>query len=155
MNAASKLALLVVAASGLVAARAGLSTDELKLLQDAGGWQYVTVSDRDAGIQTQHVCFDGQPHPDQCSGTLRFHPDKTFVKQITIHGQNVDRHGTYQLDDNQVSFYDEFGNRDGPYDMELNPKTKILVLSMPQIRIELELEGQYQDDLQKRKAPPH
>ena len=155
MNVTPKITLLLVSASAMFPARAGLNNDELNLLLDPGGWQYVTVSDQDAGVQTQHVCFDGKAHPDQCSGTLSFHPDKTFIKQINIHGQNVDRHGTYQIDDNEVSFYDEFGNRDGPYTLDLNPQTKMLVLSMPQLRMELELERQYKDDLQKRKAPQH
>ena len=130
-----------------------LTPDELKLLQDPGGWEYVTVSDEDAGVQTQHVCFDGQPHPRQCSGKLILRPDNTFTMQVTIHGENVDRHGTYELDDDQIAFFDEFGNRDGPYTLQLNSETKRLVLSMPQVRLDLELESQYKDDLQKKKAP--
>ncbi len=129
-----------------------LSTDDLKLLQDPDGWEYVTVSDQDAGIQTQHVCFDGQPHPDQCSGKLTLHPDKTFVQQVTIHGQNVYRHGTYELDDQEISFFDEYGTRDGPYSLQLNSQKKSLVLSMPQLRIELELSSQYKQDLDQKKA---
>lgn len=130
-----------------------LSNDDLKLLQDPGGWEYVTVSDQDAGIQTQHVCFDGQPHPDQCSGKLILRSDKTFVKQVTIHGQNVDRHGTYEIDDQAISFFDEFGTRDGPYSIELNAEKKWLILSMSQVRIELELTSQYKQDLEQKKSP--
>ncbi len=128
-----------------------LSSDELKMLQDPGGWEYVTVSDADAGIQTEHVCFDGRPHPETCSGTLTLTPGKTFVKSVHIHGQTVDRHGTYRLDGNQLAFFDEFGTEDGPYTLDLNTQTKHLILSMPQIRIELELESQYREDLEAGK----
>lgn len=137
-----------------LAARSGLSKEDMQLLQDAGGWEYVTVSDQDAGIQTQHVCFDGVPHPGQCSGKLTLNPAKTFVQQVTIHGQSVNRRGTYELEDRQIAFFDEFGTRDGPYSLQLNNDTKMLVLSMPQVTLELELESQYKDDREKKKAPP-
>jgi hypothetical protein len=63
----------------------------------------------------------------------------------------VDRHGTYRLDGNQLAFFDEFGTEDGPYTLDLNTQTKHLILSMPQIRIELELESQYHEDLKAGK----
>ena len=139
----------------LVAAGQSLSPDELKLLQDPGGWEYVKVSDDDAGVQTEHVCFDGQPHPNQCSGKLTLSGDKTFVKQISIHGENVDRHGTFELNDEGIAFYDELGTRDGPYALQLDANAKTLVLSMPQVKLELELESQYKEDLDKKKAARH
>ncbi len=136
------------------AANAGLSKEDIKLLQDTQGWEYVSVSDQDAGIQTEHVCFDGVPHPGQCSGKLTLSPAKTFLQQVNIHGTSVDRHGTYEIADDQISFFDEFGTRDGPYAIQLNGDTKMLVLSMPQVRLELELESQYKDDREQKKAPP-
>lgn len=132
----------------------GLTSDELNMLQDPGGWEYLTISDADAGIQTQHVCFDGRPHPGACSGTLILSARKTFVKSIHIHGQAVDRHGNYRLDGNQIAFFDEFGTEDGPYTIELNAETKRLVLSMPQVRMELELESQYREDSRSQKKKP-
>jgi hypothetical protein len=145
----------MVAAALRVAAAPSLSSDDLKLLQDPGGWEYVTVSDQDNGFPTEHVCFDGQPHPGQCSGTLTMRDDKTFTQSVSIQGQSVDRHGTYELADDQISFFDEFGNRDGPYSAQLNGDTKMLVLSMPQLRMELELASQYREDLGKKRAPKH
>jgi len=127
--------------------------DELKLLQDPGGWEYITVSDQDAGIQTEHVCFDGQPHPRECSGKLILRPDNTFTQQVTIHGKSVDRHGKYELNDEQIAFFDEFGTRDGPYTLQLSVDSKTLVLSMPQVRLELELESQYKEEARQKKAP--
>jgi predicted dithiol-disulfide oxidoreductase (DUF899 family) len=62
---------------------AALDRDDVKLLQDTSGWEYVTVSDEDSGFKTDHVCFDGQPHPGQCSGTLTFRADKTFTQQVS------------------------------------------------------------------------
>jgi len=131
----------------------GLSQDDIKLLQDPGGWEYITVSDQDAGVQTQHVCFDGSPHPKQCSGRLLLNPDSTFTQQTRIHGESVDRHGTYKINDDQIAFFDEFGERDGPYQLQLNRETNMLVLSMPQVRLELELESQYKNDREQKKAP--
>jgi hypothetical protein len=149
------LSILALAGASVALALASdsLTDDELKLLQDPGGWEYITVSDEDAGIQTQHVCFDGQPHPRECSGKLTLRSDNTFTQQVTIHGQNVDRHGTYELDNDQIAFFDEFGTRDGPYSLQLNAESKRLVLSMPQVRLDLELESQYKDDLRQKKAP--
>jgi hypothetical protein len=120
-----------------------LSPDQLKLLQDSGGWEYITMSDDHAGVQTQHTCFDSQPHPDECSGTLTLNPDNTFVQQVHIHGQTVARHGKYELDGDQIAFYDEFGTRDGPYRLTLDAKSKRLTIEMPQVRAELELEKEY------------
>jgi hypothetical protein len=137
-----------------LAAAATLSKDDIKLLQDPGGWEYISVSEQDSGFQTEHVCFDGQPHPGQCSGTLTLSPDNTFIQQESLQGQDYSRHGTYEIQDDQVSFYDEFGTRDGPYTAQLNRDTNMLVLSMPQVRLELELESQYKDDLEKKKPPP-
>jgi hypothetical protein len=143
--------LTFVAATAL----ARLSADDTKLLQDPGGWEYVTVSDQDSGVQTQHTCFDGQPHPGQCSGKMTFTPAKTFVQQVSIHGTTVSRNGTYKIENDQLSFFDEFGTRDGPYTMQLSRETKMLVLSMPQVRLELELEKQYKDNLEHKQPPPH
>ncbi len=137
-----------------VSARDTLNDDELKMLQDPGGWQYVTISDSDDGIQTQHTCFDGAPHPQACSGTLTLTAGKTFVQSVHIHGQTVQRHGTYQLDGKQLAFFDEFGTRDGPYTLDINTQTKHLVLKMPQLRMELELESQYREDMRPQKQHP-
>ena len=132
--------------------RGMLSQDELKLLQDPGGWEYITISDADAGIQTQHTCFDGQPHPDECSGTLTLNPDNTFVQQVHIHGKTVARHGRYELGGAQIAFFDEFGTKDGPYRLALDTQAKRLVLEMPQVRDELELEKEYKK--QRRQNAP-
>jgi hypothetical protein len=133
----------LLSACGLALFARTLSQDELKLLEDSGGWEYITISDNDAGIQTTHTCFDGQPHPDQCSGTLTLNADDSFVQQVHIHGQTVARHGKYELDDDQLAFFDEFGTRDGPYHLTLDSQSKRLTLEMPQVRAELELEKEY------------
>ncbi len=61
---------LLFAFAAHISARSDLDADQLKMLVDSGGWQYIALSDVDGGIQTTHTCFDGQPHPDICSGTL-------------------------------------------------------------------------------------
>lgn len=143
--------LAVLSFAMCLSARDTLTGDELKLLQDPGGWEYISVSDSDNGIQTQHTCFDGHPHPGQCSGTLTFTAAQKFVQKMRIHGQTVRRHGSYQLDDDQLAFFDELGTRDGPYTLRLDAPNKRLVLEMPQVRIELELEKQYREDMRTHK----
>ncbi len=142
-------ALLALAASS--GARNGLSADALNMLQDPGGWEYISLSDSDSGVPTTHTCFDGTPHPEQCSGTLAFTASNTFVQNVHIHGQAVQRSGTYQLDGSQLAFFDELGTEDGPYALELNTQTKSLVLKMPQVCIELKLEKEYRAHRNKAK----
>lgn len=119
-----------------------LTTDELTLLKDPGGWEYTKLSDH-TGVPTDHVCFDGTPHPNECSGSLTLVEDGTFVQQVVISGQAVARHGTYNLDGDQLAFFDEFGTRDGPYTVAIDPIKKTMVLSMPQIQMDLTLESEY------------
>ncbi|MBV8896313.1 MAG: hypothetical protein JO051_07370 [Acidobacteriaceae bacterium] len=137
-----------------LALAAALSKDDIKMLQDDGGWEYISISDQEAGVQAEHVCFDGKAHPGECSGNLRLSSDKTFAVQEAIRGESCDRHGTYEIADDQISFFDEFGNRDGPYTIQLDNENKTLVLSMPQVRLELELESQYKEDREHKKKPP-
>lgn len=132
--------MLFVSALSL-SARDTLSDDQLKLLHDPGGWEYTTVSDADGGIQTKHTCFDGRPHPEECSGTLTLHTDNTFVQSVHIHGETVQRHGNYELDGSQLSLYDEFGTRDGPYSIDIDTDKKSMTMQMPQVRIELQLKS--------------
>lgn len=119
-----------------------LNQDQLKLLTDGGGWEYTKLSDS-TGVPTEHVCFDGTPHPNDCSGSLMLTDDDRFVQQTVISGQAVSRNGTYKLDGDQLAFFDEYGTRDGPYAVEINAVKKTMVLSMPQIRMELTLESEY------------
>lgn len=134
-----------------VGADSSLSQDELKLLQDPGGWEYISISQPNGGVQTTHTCFDGVPHPEQCSGTLLLAANNSFVKSIHVQGGTDQRHGTYQLDGSQISFVDELGEKDGPYDLSLDPKAKSLVLQMQGLRMELELEKAYRDNQKKAK----
>jgi len=129
---------LLLGGAALLGAFSDLSRDQLKLLQDPGGWEYIKMTDN--GIQTEHVCFDGQPHPDICRGRITLSTDNQFAQDVTIQGQTVSRHGTYTLEDDQLAFFDEFGTRDGPYTIELDSHAKSLVMYTPQVRIELILE---------------
>ncbi|HEX4769887.1 MAG TPA: hypothetical protein VH351_03585 [Bryobacteraceae bacterium] len=134
-------------------AQGALADDQLKMLQDPGGWEYIKISDVDNGIQTVHTCFDGHPHPRQCSGTLTFSSGNTFVQKTRIHGQTVQRQGTYQMDGNELTFFDELGTKDGPYTLNLNTQTTRLVMEMLPVRISLQLEKQYRKDRQSQKQP--
>ena len=121
----------------LALAASGLNEDDRKMLQDAGGWEYILLSDSQNGFPTQHTCFDGSPHPDECKGKLTLRPDMHFVQTTTIRGQSVSRNGRYELDGDQLAFIDEFENRDGPYTIALNRDAKTLKMTMPQINVEL------------------
>jgi hypothetical protein len=139
---------LLIAAAALLSADSGLSTDQLKMLKDPGGWDYITMTNN-GGIQTEHTCFDGKPHPDECSGRLKLSPDNTFTQEVTIHGQIVPRHGTYTLEDDQLTFFDELETRDGPYTIEVDAEKKSLVMYMPQVRVELILHKTLHDKKRK------
>ncbi|MBV8072468.1 MAG: hypothetical protein JO270_21375, partial [Acidobacteriaceae bacterium] len=91
------LCILAIAAGVPVAAAQDLSSQQLKLLHDPAGWEYLLIGDKDGGIQTQHTCFDGHPHPNECSGTLTLNAGGGFTQQTFIHHQRVARTGTYKL----------------------------------------------------------
>ena len=69
---------------------------------------------------------------EECRGTMRFTADGKFVQNIQIHGEDVQRHGTYELDDEQITFRDELGTQDGPYRLRVSTKTKTMRISMRQ-----------------------
>lgn len=143
---------ILAGATGLTLAAGDLSHEQTKMLHDPGGWQFITVGDTDSGIQTKHTCFDGHPHPNECSGTLTFRSDKTFAKDIYIHHQGVKRTGRYQLSGDQLTFYDEFGTQDGPYTVAIDTIQKTMTLDMPQLHIGLELESAYKKALKKNEG---
>ena len=147
--------LLVAVFAGILLAHE-LGGDELKMLQDSGGWEYITMSRNERnGFPTQHNCFDGRPHPGQCSGTLVLTSDNAFSQNMRIQGKTVRRTGTYQLDGDQLSFFDELGTQDGPYTLTLDTEAKSLVLQMPQARIELLLESEYRKNLEEQRKKEH
>ncbi len=123
--------------------------DQLALLQDSGGWEYISMDDSQDGFPTQHVCFDGRPHPDACSGTLTLTAAKTFVQQVAIHHQTVSRHGTYELNGNQLAFFDEFGTRDGPYTINIDSISKFMTMDLPPMKVKLQLYKEYRKELDK------
>ena len=111
-------------------AGATLDSDQLKMLQDSGGWQYIELSDAALGVQTEHSCFDGHPHPGECSGTLTLTPNKTFLESLLIEGKSYQRHGAYQLDGDQLTLFDELGTRDGPYTVSVDLQRRTMVMQM-------------------------
>lgn len=127
-----------------------LGPDQMTLLQDSGGWEYVGMDDKQNGFPTEHTCFDGQPHPDACSGTLTLSADHSFVQNVSINHQSVARHGTYQLDGNQLAFFDEFGTRDGPYTIDVDTQNKSMKMDMPQIKVRFMLYKEYRKQLAAR-----
>jgi hypothetical protein len=134
--AVRRFPILITAA--LLASAADLSPADRDLLQNPKGWDYVDVFDLDNGVQMHHECFDrGHPNPDVCSGTLTLASDGTFAQVIRIHGQAVNRHGTYQLDGGEITLADELGTKDGPYQIELNAQAKTLRLTSNQAGVQV------------------
>ena len=123
--------------------------DQLALLQDSGGWEYISMNDSQDGFPTQHVCFDGQPHPDQCSGKLTLTGSNAFVQEVAVHHQTVTRHGTYELNGNQLAFFDEFGTRDGPYTINIDSVGKFMTMDLPPTKVKLQLYKEYRKQLDK------
>ena len=91
------LLLVSVAAASFSYLNAFVSSDELNLLQDPDGWEYTKIVTEN-GFPTDHPCFDGTPHPQECRGTLTLGSDERFVKKIYIEGQPDTRTGRYKID---------------------------------------------------------
>lgn len=125
------------------ASAASLSDDDRKLLQDPGGWEYISLSDSQNGFPTKHSCFDGKPHPKECSGNLTLLQDGHFTQTTRIKGQSVQRKGHYELTDNQLAFFDELETKDGPYALTLDRDAKSLKIEMRQVTVELMLASEY------------
>jgi hypothetical protein len=142
--------LLLCATAPQLGARDDLNQDQLALLQDSGGWEFIKISIPEGGLQAEHTCFDGKPHPDECSGKLNLAGDGTFVQTVSIGHQDVSRHGTYQLDGDQLTFFDEAGTADGPFKVSLDMDKKTLVLKTTAVRMELQSEKEYR----KKKPDP-
>ncbi|MDQ2840430.1 MAG: hypothetical protein M3Y72_05210 [Acidobacteriota bacterium] len=124
-----------------------LGPDQQALLHDSGGWEYISIDDSQNGFPTQHTCFDGQPHPETCSGILTLTPQNTFTQRVFIHHQRVERSGTYQLNGDQLAFFDEFGTQDGPYTIGIDAPNKLMMMDMPQVKVRLQLYKEYRKQL--------
>jgi hypothetical protein len=110
-----------------------LDQDQLKLFNDPQGWEYIAIFDHDNGVQMQHQCFvEGSPGTGACRGMLFLPPDGHFTQTVTVHGSTLERHGTYELDDDQLTFQDELGTKDGPYTVDLKTDEKSMRISMRQ-----------------------
>ena len=145
----SPLILLVFACAA--GAASSLSDDDRNLIQDAGGWEYISLSDSQNGFPTTHTCFDGKPHPEECSGKLVLSPANRFTQTTRIRGQSISRTGHYELKDDQLTFFDEFETKDGPYTLTLDRDAKTLKMAMPQVTVDLMLEKEYRAQMKNRK----
>lgn len=136
-----------------------LSQQQIDLLHDPHGWEFVAVFDKDNGFPMHHQCFaEGEPKPSECHGDIIFGADGTFSESIFMHGFTARRHGTYELDDDQITLIDEFGNKDGPYRLEINTAAKTMRYSGRQggvlIGADFELVNQAKKNPPKHKNQP-
>lgn len=158
-RAGSLLAVLsaLLLSSLRLSAAGELTQEQLELLHDSKGWEYTDVFDKDNGFPMHHQCFvEGQPNSDACHGTMTLGSDGTFVQNVYIHSAEVQRHGTYELDGNQITLQDEFGTNDGPYTVDINPQAKTMSFTLTnaggvRIGTDFLLERQYRKSKPKPK----
>ena len=149
-----KLLLLAAGLALLAYARQDLGRDQLALFQDASGWELLSITDANNGFETQHTCFD-KAETGQCRGNLTFRRDRTFLQSVTVGSKSLNRHGSYELAGNSITFLDEFGTKDGPYSLDLNLDAKTLKIETRQagvvVKMDLLLETEYRKRLQDQK----
>ena len=109
-----------------------LSEEQIKLLSNPAGWSYIKMTDDGQG--TTHICYDGSP---LCSGRLVLGTDGLFNQVLRIEAKGAQRHGTYTLDNDQLTLMDDQGTQDGPYTVEIDTEKKLLTIFTPQMRMEL------------------
>ena len=134
----SGAATLLFAVALAAPAAFALSPDRILLLQDAAGWRLHSISDVDNGFPTNHVCFNA-PVQGACSGNMHFAPGKTFTEDMTAHGKTSHRHGTYELGDDTLTFFDEFNNKDGPYSVVIDTGLGQLTLETVQAGVKVRM----------------
>lgn len=133
-------------------ASSSLPKEDQDLLQDSGGWEYLSISDVNNGFKTAHVCFDEQKGRGDCHGTIIFRPDGTFAQDITAEGKTLHRHGTYNLTDDGIVFADEFGTTDGPYSLSLDHTDSMLTLKTVQAGVTIQTRLQLERKFRKQRA---
>lgn len=129
-----------------------LSTDETALLQSAGGWEYQTINDPNNGFQTQGTCFT-KAYTGECQGDLIFRTDGTFQQNITAHGRSQHRGGRYEINGDQVTFWDEHNTQDGPYLVALDLKQKTLHITASRGTVGIDMTLLLKSEFKKRMAP--
>ncbi|HEX4771252.1 MAG TPA: hypothetical protein VH351_10495 [Bryobacteraceae bacterium] len=151
MTLAGKAALFVLLFP-YSAAFAALSSDDMNMLQDAGGWEYLSIADVNNGFKTSHVCFDEQKGKGDCRGTIVFQKDGTFTQDISAEGKNLRRHGTYQITDDGIVFVDELETKDGPYTLAFDHTNSVLTLETVQAGVTIRTRLQLEKEFRKRQA---
>lgn len=143
-----------LATVSLAMGQGAFNRDELAMLHDSGGWEYISITDPGNGFQTQAACFDSE-RTGACEGTLVFHEDGSFVQNISAQGKSMHRGGTYTLDGRNVTFFDENGNADGPYTLKIDLEAKTLTVDATRagvgIHMELLLEKEFKKRLSQKK----
>jgi hypothetical protein len=148
----ARSAALVWLAACFVSAQDSLTPEQLSMLRDPRGWKYVDIFDLNNGVQEQHNCFaKGEPSP--CSGNMKFNKDGTFVQKVFVHGGVAERNGTYELDGNNLTFKDELGTKDGPYQLKINTEKGTMKFSMDQTGVTIGADLALEKPPQKKKTP--
>ena len=145
--------LRTVAIAAAPFAVAGLNRDQTDMLEDSGGWEYLTITDANNGFETQHVCFDEKGRG-QCTGRLLLRKDGTFLQSVSGHGKSMDRHGTYTLDADDLTFSDELGTKDGPYTVKLDVPSSTLEIATTQAGVTIKVRLMLEREFRKRGAHP-
>jgi hypothetical protein len=134
------------AAFFIVGVALALSPDELKLFQDPGGWEYQTITEANNGFKTEGTCFT-ETYTGRCRGNLFFREDGSFTQVLSGSGRSMHRGGRYELNGNQLTFWDEHDTKDGPYAVTLKPASNMLRIETTQagvvLRMDLMLEREF------------
>lgn len=130
---------------------AGLTREQTDMLKDDGGWEYLTITDANNGFETQHTCFDEKGRG-ECTGKLMLRKDGTFSQSVKGYGNSQDRHGTYSIDGDAVTFSDEFGYKDGPYTINLNVPASTMDLTTSQAGVTVKIHLLLGREFRKRAA---
>ena len=121
------------------------------MLQSPEGWEYQTITDPGNGFQTQGTCF-AQEYTGQCKGDLIFNVDRTFRQDLSAHGKSEHRGGRYEIDGDQITFWDEHNTRDGPYRIQVDSEHKSLRLSAGRAGVGIEMTLLLESEFRKRAA---
>jgi hypothetical protein len=151
-----KRLLCILAVAGLLPAYmvgSDFTSDEVAMLQDPAGWEYISITDAGNGFETKHGCFDPGVKS-LCTGKLLLNKDGSFSQSVTVHGKSLNRHGTYQLAARQIIFKDELGTADAPYSLDLRTDSKFLLMQTTQAGVTLRVELKLKKELRKRSHPP-
>ena len=128
-----------------------LSRDDMRLIQDPGGWEYISITDSNNGFKTDGACFTGHTKG-PCQGSLTFHSDGTYSQVVNVSPKSVNRQGKYEISGSDLTLYDALGTKDGPYTIALDQGSHTLTLEMVQASVVLHIKLELESSVHRRQS---